>query len=333
MISDAVPPQDNSSVDRQPVKREQRQPNDGQRRQRFLVLGGGEGWHANQLRSAADDRGCEIAFGTYPSLSASIGPAGGTTIDCDAGSLATFDAILTRTMPMGTIETLTFRLATLHGLSDAGITAALVNPARSLEIAIDKFATLAKVASLGYPVPETVVVQSRSQAIDAFRSLGGDVVVKPIFGGEGRGVMRVRDPELAWYTFSTLESLGAVAYVQAFVPPGGRDRRLLVIGDQVWGFRRTNERDFRTNVSGGGETLPFDVSDEQSTLAKRICQSIGLKFASVDLLDCEGGPDCVVEVNGIPGWKGAQAVCETNLADQIISLLCHQAAIRHEVAA
>src|SRR5690606_27470331 len=136
-----------------------------------------------------------------------------------AGDLAAFDAVFCRTMPAGTLEQITFRLAVLHSAFAAGVR--IINPPRTLELAIDKYATLVQVAALGYRVPETVVVQSRKAAMEAFDMLGGDVVVKPIFGGEGRGVMRIRDRQLAWYCCSTLEGLGAALYVQKFVPPGG----------------------------------------------------------------------------------------------------------------
>ncbi len=243
------------------------------------------------------------------------------------GLLSDFDAILTRTMPAGSLEQVTFRLATLHSIAESthAPRPTLVNPPRSLEIAIDKFATLARVAELGYPVPDTIVVQSRSEAMDAFAQLGGDCIVKPIFGGEGRGVMRVRDRELAWYTFSTLENLAAVGYVQRFVSPGGSDTRLLVIGDRVLGIRRSNQGDFRTNVSSGGKCEAIEPTDEQTTMARRICASIGLKFASVDLLDSDDGDAKVIEVNGIPGWKGAQRVLPINIAQQILHLLTAEA--------
>ncbi|MGB7327784.1 MAG: RimK family alpha-L-glutamate ligase, partial [Rubripirellula sp.] len=207
-----------------------------------------------------------------------------------------------------------------------------VNPPRPLEIAIDKFATLAVVSSLGYPVPATHVVQSRREALEAFDGLGRDCVVKPIFGGEGRGVMRIRDRELAWTAFGALESIGAVAYVQAFVAPGGRDTRLLVIGDEVFGFRRTNDFDFRTNVAGGGQCKPIALNHEQVELAMNVCQEIGLKFASVDLLDRDNESPCVVEVNGIPGWKGAQQVSDFNIAERIVGLLCREASAMPQVA-
>ena len=291
---------------------------------RFLCLGAGEGWHANQLHQAASALGCELRSATYESISAAVTSKTGCSLECEAGSFHDFDAILTRTMPAGSLEQVTFRLATLHSVvepSAAHSPISIINSPRSLEIAIDKFATLAHVAELGYNVPDTIVVQSKQEAIDAFAELGGDCIVKPIFGGEGRGVMRVQDAELAWYTFATLEKLGAVCYVQRFVSPGGSDTRLLVIGDAVIGVRRRNQRDFRTNISSGGKCEAIQPTDKQILMATRICKSIGLKFASVDLLDCEEGEPRVIEVNAIPGWKGAQSVSRFNIAERIIQLL------------
>ncbi len=293
---------------------------------RFLCLGGGDGWHADQLRSAAAKRGCDFEVAAYETLTARIGDK--VHASCIAGPVHGFDAVLTRTMPAGSLEQITFRLAILHDLVQSPESPAIVNPPRSLEIAIDKFATLAHVARLGYSVPETIVVQSRGEAVDAFEKLGRDCVVKPIFGGEGRGVMRIRDAELAWYTFSTLEQLGAVCYVQRFVRPGGSDTRLLVIGESVVGLRRCNGTDFRTNISNGGTCQPITVSDEASEMAIRICDSMGLKFAAVDIVDSNDGIPKIIEVNAIPGWKGAQSAADFNIAERIIELLVREASSR-----
>lgn len=293
---------------------------------RFLVLGGGEGWHSNQLRAAAEAAGSELAYATYESIKGEVFSCGRDVesgIVCEAGPLDQFDAILTRTMPAGSLEQITFRLAALHALRGTPI----VNQPAALEIAIDKYATLARVSKLGYPVPRTIVVQSRADAMTAFESLGGDVVVKPIFGGEGRGVMRVTDRELAWYTFSTLEQVGAVVYLQEFIAPGGIDTRLLVIGDRVIAVERSNANDFRTNVISGGTAKEVVPTDEQVAMAKRILEQIGLDFASVDFLHTEDGGYRVLEVNAIPGWKGAQRACDQSIADEIIRLLFQRAGL------
>ena len=291
---------------------------------RILCLGAGDGWHSDQLSNASAQLGCRIDFATYESLR-TVMINGDSSHQCEAGNFGDFDVLLTRTMPAGSLEQITFRLAVLHALVHEQILP-VVNPPTALEIAIDKFATLQRVASLGFPTPDTVVVQSRRDALDAFQMLGNDCVVKPIFGGEGHGVMRIQDPELAWTTFSTLETLGAVCYVQKFVPPGGSDTRLLVIGDTVRGIQRTNHSEFRTNVSSGGRCQPIDVNQQQAEMARTICSDIGLRFASVDLLHFEGGEAKVIEVNAIPGWRGAQSVSQDCIAIEIVQELQKQTA-------
>jgi len=286
---------------------------------RLLALGPGNGWHADQLRLAATRHGCSLDYADYETLSSSFDAGGRHLARCTAGDLKSFEAILCRTMPTGSMEQIIFRLAVLHTLAAAGVK--IVNPPRTLETAIDKYATLATVAALGYPVPQTIVVQSRSEGMKAFEFLGRDVVVKPIFGGEGRGVMRVSDPQLAWTAFSTLQQLDSILYVQKFVSPGGRDTRMLVLGDEVFGVRRTAEHDFRTNVASGGSCEAIELSGDEIAMARRISCSIGLRLGSIDVLDNDDGPPAVLEVNGVPGWKGAQQCVPFNIAEKMIAAI------------
>ena len=310
----------------------------------ILCLGAGSGWHATELEKACQRLSVVFHCASYESMRSLI-VDGRLEVQCETGPVNDHDVILTRTMPAGSFEQLTFRLAMLHEIHDQacgslelkpdamrdGITPdgstvscqhpLVLNPPRSLELAIDKFATLSRVSALGYPVPDTIVVQSRSEALDAFKSLGGDCVVKPIFGGEGRGVMRIRDAELAWYVFASLDQVGAAFYIQQFRPPGGIDRRLLVIGDEIIGLRRHNPSDFRTNVSGGGVSERFSVSEDEKRMAASICESLNLTYAAVDVLETSVGTPCVIEVNAIPGWKGAQSVVPYSIADKIVASL------------
>lgn len=284
---------------------------------RILVLGPEEGWHADRLRHAARRRGEALTFAPYESLAALIDRCGRHRGICDAGPLFDFDAVVTRTMPTGSLEQITLRLSVLHQAIGEGMR--VVNPPTTLEMAIDKYRTLARIAALGYAVPATRVVQTRREAMEAFSALGGDVVVKPLFGGEGRGVMRVADSELAWFTFATLERIQAVIYVQQFVPPGGVDTRLLVIGDEVFAVRRWAAEGWRTNVSQGARSERIDVSDAQRRIARCIADDMGLQIGSVDMIDAEDGEAKVLEVNAVPGWKGAEEALGIDLAERMLA--------------
>ncbi|MCA9137627.1 MAG: RimK family alpha-L-glutamate ligase [Planctomycetales bacterium] len=294
---------------------------------RFLMLGPQQGWHAEQLRNAARRQGHRLDVASYESISAQVGnPAMPVTLSGESGTLSQYDAILTRTMPGASMEKITFRLAALHAIADnlLGKSIVIINPPRALELSIDKFATLARLAAAGYPTPPTRIVQSRGEAMRAFEELGSDCIVKPIFGGEGRGVMRICDPQLAWYAFSTLDQMDAVLQIQAFIKPGGKDTRLLVVGNQVYGVRRYNPNSFRSNVAAGATCQKIDVDDATAAMAKRIAAMFGLVFASVDLIDNDHGPQMYLEVNAIPGWKGAQAVIDESIADAVLTALIDQ---------
>ena len=109
-------------------------------------------------------------------------------------------------MPPGSLEQVVFRMDVLHRLGSSGKSCPQF--AAGLETCIDKYLASARLEAAGLLVPATVVCQDADTAMEAFAELGGDVVVKPIFGSEGRGMVRVSDPELAWRTFRAIE--GAV---------------------------------------------------------------------------------------------------------------------------
>ena len=127
--------------------------------------------------------------------------------------LAEFDVILVRTMPPGSLEQVVYRMDVLARLQEAGTP--VVNSPKALECAVDKYLTTARLQAAGLPVPQTIVCEHEDDAMAAFEKLGEDVVVKPLFGAEGRGIVRVTDPDLAHRTFRTLMRLSAVLYFAA----------------------------------------------------------------------------------------------------------------------
>src|SRR5688572_11315687 len=137
----------------------------------------------------------------------------------------------------------------------------------------------------------------------AYVRLGGHVVVKPLFGGEGRGITKLDDAALAERAFKMLTQLGAVLYLQEFIEHEGFDLRLLVIGDRVLGMRRRNPFDWRTNVSRGAASEPLELTDELADIARRAAAAIGAPLAGVDLLPARNGTLYAIEVNGVPGWR------------------------------
>lgn len=268
------------------------------------VLAGEKSWHFRDLVRAAEGK-FELVPLSFSKLQASSGfdrPAFHSG-DIDFHELG---AVIVRAMPAGSLEQIIFRMDALGQAEANGVP--VFNPPRSLETAIDKYLTLARLHAANIPIPRTVVCQHRDDAVKAFHHLGGDVVVKPLFGGEGKGLTRITDEGVAERTFQLFAGLGAVLYVQEFLPHRGFDVRLLVIGEQVITVRRTSQDDWRTNISRGAKCELWQATTEQEELALRCSHVVGAPIIGVDLLPTADGREIVLEVNAVPGWRGMAAI-------------------------
>ncbi|MCI0684912.1 MAG: RimK family alpha-L-glutamate ligase [Gemmataceae bacterium] len=260
---------------------------------RIAILSFGVGWHVRDLMRAAQQFGHQATPIDFRKVQASLP---------HASTLDGFDAVIVRTMPPGSLEQVVFRMDVLHQLQAKGVR--VLNPPRALEICVDKYLASARLENAGLPTPPTVVCQDAEAAFTAFEKLGGDVVVKPLFGSEGRGMVRVDSPDLAWRVFRTLERLQTVLYVQQFVAHPGWDLRLFVLGGKVLAAMRRRAKDgWRTNVAQGGRAEAASVTAEESRLALAAAEAVGTEAAGIDLLPHPEGGYHVLEVNAVPGWR------------------------------
>src|SRR5438067_9617774 len=241
---------------------------------RIALLAGGDGWHVRDLVRAAGRLGHRAEVADFRRVRAGVGGP--------PDSLAGFGAVLVRTMPPGSLEQVVFRMDVLHRLEGRGVP--VLNPPRALEVCVDKYLATARLEAAGLPVPPTSVCQDADSALEAFAALGGDVVVKPLFGSEGRGMVRVSDPELAWRTFRTLERTQCVLYLQQFVRHPGWDLRVFVLdGKVLTAMRRYANGSWRTNIAQGGRGEVVQLKPDEERLALRAAQAVGTPSAGVDL--------------------------------------------------
>jgi ribosomal protein S6--L-glutamate ligase len=300
---------------------------------RIGVLGSADSPYTRQLLLAAQSLGCRADVLAFPQLQAWIGPGklpaqpsteGGpiyshqqlVNVSDQAYPENSLDAILVRTMPLGSLEQVIFRMDCLQVWQSLG--AEVINSPRCLETSIDKWLTLHRLVKAG---------QTRDQALSAFEELGRDVLVKPLFGGEGRGIIRLQDRDLAWRTFSTLQQLGQVLYVQPMIPNFGYDIRVLWIGQQAFSIQRwASHGDYRTNVSQGGVAEVHQLTDQQLELSRQAARSVDGSVVGVDLLPAKDGQLYVLEVNAVPGWKAVSACLKVDIAREMIQYVQQQVA-------
>jgi ribosomal protein S6--L-glutamate ligase len=279
---------------------------------RIALLAGGPGWHIQDLQRAAMLLNHEAVAVDFRRLSAGV--------TAPPQPLAGFDAVLVRTMPPGSLEQVVFRMDVLHQLQTRGVP--VLNPASAIETCVDKYLATAKLRSAGLRVPPTVVCQHADAALEAFTALGEDVVVKPLFGSEGRGMVRVSDKDLAWRTFRTLERTQSVLYLQRFIPHPGWDLRALVLGGKIIAaMRRQIQNGWRTNVSQGGVAQPVRLTADEEELALKGAKAVGASVAGVDLLPGPAGEWYVLEVNAVPGWRALAPVAGVDIAAAMLRFL------------
>jgi RimK family alpha-L-glutamate ligase len=281
-----------------------------------VVLAARTGWHTHELERAAAERGYQLTVLPYEGLVARIGPAPG--LRSRNTELDSADVVLARIIPSGSLEQIIFRVDALHRLEDRGTR--VVNSPRAIERTVDKFWTSTLLEQCGIPTPETVVCDDPEEAVAAYRTLG-DVIVKPLFGSMGLGMVRVSDEEMAFRVFRTIEQIRGVYYIQRTVDHDGTDIRAFVLGGRVIAAIERRATGWRTNLARGGAARTLSLSEQLSALAVRAAAAVGADYAGVDLVTGRDGTTYVLEVNGIPGWRGLQEATGLDIAGRLVDHL------------
>ncbi len=287
---------------------------------RIGVLGNEGSWYVDQLCAAASKRGHEAISLRFAEVTASI-TNGITRLKIGEHEADTFDALLVRTMPPGSLEQVVLRMDLLSALAALGVR--VINSPKSIECAVDKYLTTQKLAFADLPVPDTIVCENTDTAMNAFEALGRDTVVKPIFGAEGRGILRVDHPEMALRTFRTLERLNATIYLQKFLKGPLEDIRILLLDGKPMASmkRRPAKGDFRANAAQQGHSEPWQPTEQELHLARQAAEVTGCVFAGIDLMYDEGGNAVIIEVNAVPGWRKIRKTCNVDVPTLLLEWL------------
>ncbi|MBN2154122.1 MAG: RimK family alpha-L-glutamate ligase [Candidatus Lokiarchaeota archaeon] len=280
-----------------------------------------------QLQRAFERSGlkCAQMLPEDVSIGASLQPA----FLHDAVNVDAVPGFIVRGIGVTTLTRSFYRFDVLYALERRG--KVLINGARATEVAMNKAMASVAIDAAGIPTPATVVTENLKHAIAAFDRLGGDVVIKPVYGSLGIGMFRIQDKGVAEHLLVELFRNGCAFYMQQFHPwssPVGIaashpfDVRALVIGGEVAGAMIRESPDasqWKTNVHQGAEPRPFSPSREVQNLAIEAAAAIGLEVAGVDLLhSARAGGWVVLEANCAPGWTGLSRACPADIPARIV---------------
>ena len=212
----------------------------------------------------------------------------------------------------------------LRAMENDGVV--VLNSADAVAVCDDKSLTHLVLARHGLPQPRTLLAPmtyvAYTAAGDAFlqkaaETLGFPMVLKECFGSLGEQVYLVEDASALQEKAAEMKHRPFV--LQEFVAcSAGTDKRLYVVGDRVVAaMRRRGDGDFRANIGAGGSGEAYTPTAEETTLALKACEVLGLTFAGVDLLDGPDGP-LVCEVNASAHMAALEACTGVDVAAEIV---------------
>ncbi|MCK0208979.1 RimK family alpha-L-glutamate ligase [Starkeya koreensis] len=268
-------------------------------------------WHTRRLKAAVEREGFDVLVLSLNECGFAIGETAHGLVLPGLGDLLPAAAFV-RLIAKGSTEQITARLGLLHALRELGVK--VMNDARAVERCVDKSTTSFLIAQAGLPTPRSFVGEDRAQMQALVDSAPGDMVLKPLFGAQGRGIRRIP----ARSQLPEPDKVGGIYYLQDFIPPKvageHQDWRVFVIGGAVAGAMLRRSPGWITNIHQGAVGVPAPFDARAHDYAIRATAAVGADYAGVDLIEDAAGQLHVLEVNSMPAWKGLQRTTETDIA-------------------
>ena len=180
------------------------------------------------------------------------------------------------------------------------------------------------------PTPKTYFSFSPEAALENLEKVGYPLVIKPIVGSWGRGVIPLKDRETADAIIEVRElsdgPLDRIYYLQEVIKRPPRDIRGIVVGDQVISaMYRTSSGGFKTNIALGAEPILCEITKELEDVCMKASKAVGGGILGVDIMEDEKRGLVVHEINNTVEFKGLSKVSKKNIPKEMIDFAIKQA--------
>ncbi len=129
------------------------------------------------------------------------------------------------------------------------------------------------------------------------------VVVKPVYGGYGNGVLKVNNLEELKNIFELLRFNKKEIFIQEYVPYK-HDIRAFVVGDSIVGaMEKIPKNDWRANYSLGCDIREFKLNDTIEDMVLKSAEKLGADIVGIDVL-IDGNQIYILEANITPQFRG-----------------------------
>ncbi len=175
----------------------------------------------------------------------------------------------------------------------------------------------------GVPTPKTYFSFSADAARENLEKVGYPLVLKPVIGSWGRGVMPIKDKDTMDAIFEIRELTDGphdrIFYLQELIKRPPRDIRVITVGDQaIAAMYRKSTGGFKTNIALGADPEICQITNEIEELCAKASKAVGGGILGVDLMEDEKNGMVVHEVNNTVEFKGLAKVSKKTIPKEMI---------------
>ena len=173
------------------------------------------------------------------------------------------------------------------------------------------------------PTPKTYFSFSSDSAAENLEKVGFPLVIKPVIGSWGRGVMPLKDKDTMEAVFEIRDITDSphdrIYYLQELIKRPPRDIRVITIGDEpVAAMYRKSSGGFKTNIALGADPELCEITKEIEDMAVKASKAMGGGILGIDMMEDDERGIVVHEVNNTVEFKGLARVAERNIPKEMV---------------
>ena len=180
------------------------------------------------------------------------------------------------------------------------------------------------------PTPKTYFALSSESAAENLEEVGFPLVIKPVIGSWGRGVMPIKDKDTMEAIFEIRDITDSphdrIYYLQELINRPPRDIRVITVGDEpIAAMYRKSSGGFKTNIALGADPELCEITKEMEDLAVKASKAMGGGILGIDLMEDDKRGLVVHEVNNTVEFKGLARVAQRNIPKEMIEFALNYA--------
>ena len=173
------------------------------------------------------------------------------------------------------------------------------------------------------PTPKTYFSFSSQSAAENLEKVGFPLVIKPVIGSWGRGVMPLKDKDTMEAVFEIRDITDSphdrIYYLQELIKRPPRDIRVITVGDEpIAAMYRKSSGGFKTNIALGADPELCEITKEMEDMAVKASKAMGGGILGIDMMEDDERGLVVHEVNNTVEFKGLAKVAERNIPKEMV---------------